>query len=68
MSLKKKPCVRYDYLIFLELAFLTLRDQAFNSPFLGGKIVELAKFCFINKRFEINLSFFSKLVIVSHCV
>ena len=29
-----------------ELAFLTLWDQAFNPPFLGGKIIELAKFCF----------------------
>ena len=51
-----------------ELAFLTLCDQAFNPPFLGGKIIELAKFCFMNQRFETNLSFFSKPVIVSHCV
>ena len=50
------------------LAFLTLCDQAFNPPFLGGKIMELAKFCFMNKRFVTNLSFFSKPVIVSHCV
>ena len=52
----------------IELAFLTLCDQAFNPPFLGGKIIELAKFCFMNKRFETNLSFFSKPVIVSQCV
>ena len=51
-----------------ELAFLTPCDQAFNAPFLGGKIIELAKFCFKNKRFEPSLSFFSKQVIVSHCV
>ena len=51
-----------------ELAFLTPCDQAFNSPFLGGKIIELAKFCFKNKRFEPSLSFFSKQVIVSDCV
>ena len=51
-----------------QLAFLTLCDQATNPPFLGGKIIELAKFCFMNKRFETNLSFFSKPVIVSHCV
>ena len=50
------------------LAFLTLCDQAFNPPFLGGKIIELAKFCFMNKRFEPDLSFFSKPMIVSHCV
>ena len=51
-----------------QLAFLTLCDQAFNPPFLGGKIIELAKFCFSNKRFETKLSFFSKPVIGSHCV
>ena len=51
-----------------QLAFLTPCDQAFNPPFLGGKIIELAKFCFKNKRFEPSLSFFSKQVIVSHCV
>ena len=51
-----------------QLAFLTLCDQAFNPPFLGGKINELAKFCFLNERFETNLSFFSKPVIVCHCV
>ena len=53
-----------------QLAFLKLCDQAFNPPFLplGGKIIELAKFCFMNKRFETNLSFFSKPVIVSDCV
>ena len=50
------------------LAFLTPCDQAFNPPFLGGKIIELGKFCFKNKRFEPSLSFFSKQVIVSHCV
>ena len=50
------------------LAFLTPCDQAFNPPFLGGKIIELAKFCFKNKRFEPSLLFFSKQVIVSHCV
>ena len=52
----------------MELAFLTPCDQAFNPPFLGGKIIQLAKFCFKNKRFEPSLSFFSKQVIVSHCV
>ena len=51
-----------------ELTFLTPCDQAFNPPFLGGKIIELAKFCFKNKRFEPSLSFFSKPVIESHCV
>ena len=60
-----KHPIRY---IYPKLAFLTLCDQAFNPPFLGGKINELTKFCFLNKRFETNLSFFSKLVIVSHCV
>ena len=49
-----------------QLAFLTPCDQAFNPPFLGGKIIELAKFCFKNKRFEPSLSFFTKQVIVSH--
>ena len=53
---------------FRQLAFLTPCDQAFNPPFLGGKTIELAKFCFKNKRFEPSLSFFSKQVIVSHCV
>ena len=38
-----------------QLAFLTLCNQAFNPPFLGGKIIELAKFCFMNKRFETKL-------------
>ena len=52
----------------IQLAFLTPCDQAFNPPFLGGKIIELAKFCFKNKRFEPSLLFFSKQVIVSHCV
>ena len=52
----------------VQLAFLTPCDQAFNPPFLGGKIIELAKFCFKNKSFEPSLSFFSKQVIVSHCV
>ena len=58
-TIKKRSC---------QLAFLTPCDQAFNPPFLGGKIIELAKFCFKNKRFEPSLSFFSKQVIVSHCV
>ena len=51
----------------MQLAFLTLCDKAFNPRFLGGKIIEF-KFCFMNKRFDTNLSFFSKPVIVSHCV
>ena len=51
-----------------KLAFLTPCDQAFNPPILGGKIIELAKFCFMNKRFETNLPFFSKPMIVSHGV
>ena len=55
-------------ILYNQLAFLTPCDQAFNPPFLGGKIIELAKFCFKNKRFEPSLSFFSKQVIVSHCV
>ena len=46
-----------------KLAFLTLCDQAFNPPFLGGKIIELSKFCFMNKRFETSLSFFCKPVL-----
>ena len=54
--------------VVFQLTFLTLCDQAFNPPFLGGKFIELAKFFFMNKRFEPNLSFFSKPVIVSHCV
>ena len=45
---------------FVELAFLTLCDQALNPPFLGGKMVELGKFCFIKTKFEPNLSCFSK--------
>ena len=56
------------YVIYNNLAFLTLCEQAFNPSFSGGKIIELAKFCFLNKRFETNLSFFNKLVIVFHCV
>ena len=36
-----------------------------QPPFLGRKIIEFAKFCFMNKRFEANLSFFIKPVIVS---
>ena len=43
-----------------ELAFLTLCDLALNTPFLGGKIIELGKFCFIKAKFEPNLSCFSK--------
>ena len=33
-----------------QLAFLTPCDQAFNPPFLGCKIIKLAKFCFKNKK------------------
>ena len=62
---KQNKCETENY---TQLAFLTPCDQAFNPPFLGGKIIELAKFCFKNKRFEPSLSFFSKQVIVSHCV
>ena len=51
----------------MKSAFLTLCHHL-QSAILGGKINELAKFCFLNKRFETNLSFFSKPVIVSHCV
>ena len=47
-----------------ELAFLTLCDLALNPPFLGGKMIELGKFClefcFIKTKFEPNLSCFSK--------
>ena len=51
------------YFYFVE----NMQNSSFNPPFLGGKIIELAKFCFMNKRFEtLNLSFFSKPVIVSH--
>ena len=32
----------------MQLAFLTQCDQDFNPPFLGGKIIELAKFCLMN--------------------
>ena len=38
-----------NFINYITLAFLTLCDQAFNPPFLGGKIIELAKFCFMNK-------------------
>ena len=44
----------------VQLAFLTLCDQALNPPFLGGKMIELGKFCFIKTKFEPNLSCFSK--------
>ncbi len=44
----------------IPLAFLTLCDLALNPPFLGGKMIELGKFCFIKTRFEPNLSCFSK--------
>ena len=64
---KQSTCPRM-YNVLMQLAFLTACDQAFNPPFLGGKIIELAKFCFKNKRFEPSLSFFGKQVIVSHCV
>ncbi len=43
-----------------KLAFLTLCDLALNPPFLGGKIIELGKFCFIKTEFEPNLLCFSK--------
>ena len=43
-----------------KLAFLTLCDLALNPPFLGGKMFELGKFCFIKTKFEPNLSCFSK--------
>ncbi len=43
-----------------KLAFLTLCDLALNPPFLGGKMIELGKFCFIKTKFEPNLSCFSK--------
>ena len=33
-------------ILISKLVFLMLCDQAFNLPFLGGKIIELAKFCF----------------------
>ncbi len=44
----------------LVLAFLTLCDLALNPPFLGGKMIKLGKFCFIETKFEPNLSCFSK--------
>ncbi len=43
-----------------QLAFLTLCDLALNPPFLGGKMIELGKFCFIKTKCEPNLSCFSK--------
>ncbi len=43
-----------------RFAFFTLCDQALNPPFLGGKMIELGKFCFIKTKFEPNLSCFSK--------
>ncbi len=44
----------------IELAFLTLCDLALNPPFLGGKMIELGKFCFFKTKFEPNLPCFSK--------
>ena len=64
----QRPLKSKNYFSLAQLAFLTPCDQAFNPPFLGGKIIELAKFCFKNKRFEPTLSFFSKPVIASHCL
>ncbi len=46
-----------------ELAFLTLCDLALNPPFLGGKMIELGKFCFIKTKFEQNLSCFSTFIV-----
>ena len=43
---------------------LTLCDQALNPPFLGDKIIELGKFCFIKKENERNFSFFTEPVSV----
>ena len=48
------------YMELTELAFLTLCDLALNPPFLGGKMIELGKFCFIKTKCEPNLSCFSK--------
>ena len=54
---------------FTKLAFLTLCDQAFNPPFLLWQNYGITQILFLmNKRFEPNLSFFSKPMIVSHCV
>ena len=41
-----------------ELAFLMLCDQAVIPPFLRGKMIELDKFFFVSKMFELNLSYF----------
>ena len=49
-----------DLAVGAQLAFLTLCDLALNPPFLGGKMIELGKFCFIKTKFEPNLSCFSK--------
>ena len=52
---------RHNKITVYQLAFLTLCDLAlFNPPFLGGKMIELGKFCFIKTKFEPNLSCFSK--------
>ncbi len=37
------------YVILIQLAFLTLCDLALNPPFLGGKMIEIGKFCFIKR-------------------
>ena len=46
----------------ISLSYATsLCDLALNPPFfLGGKMIELGKFCFIKTKFEPNLSCFSK--------
>ena len=54
--------------MFVELAFLTLCDQALNPPFLGGKIIEFGKFCFIKKKNERNFSFLIEPVSVANSI
>ena len=49
-------------------AFFTLCDQALDRPFLGGKLIELGKFCFIKAKIEQNFSFFIKPVSVANFV
>ena len=51
ISFTNNVCFFLNLPVNNELAFLTPCDQAFNTPFLGGKNIELAKFCFKNKRF-----------------
>ena len=71
MQIKKyPPCPQCDSVPKPngQLALLTLCDQALNPPFLGGKIIELGKFCFIKKKIERSFSFFIKPACVANSV